>query len=172
MYNKIIVPVDGSKPADKALDHTIRLARSISVDGHLNKIEIIILYVIPDPTATLGFEPPRRSIRTGDVISFPEYIDEMHELKRSNAIKLVSARKKEYESHRTKDNDFILREEVLVGQGNSISDTIIQFANKEKADLIVIGNIGLSGISKLKTLGSVSRSIAEKSSCPVLIVHQ
>ncbi len=67
--------------------------------------------------------------------------------------------------------DFTLREEVLVSQGNSISDTILEFANKEKADLIVIGNIGLSGISKLKTLGSVSRSIAEKSSCPVLIVH-
>jgi nucleotide-binding universal stress UspA family protein len=53
----------------------------------------------------------------------------------------------------------------------SISDTILKFANKEKANLIVMGNIGLSGISKLKTLGSVSRSIAEKSSCPVLIVH-
>ena len=136
-----------------------------------NKIEIIILSVIPDLPATLGFEPPRRSIKTGEVISFSEYVNEMYELKRSNAIKLISARKKEYESHRTKDNDFTLREEVLVSQGNSISDTILEFANKEKADLIVIGNIGLSGISKLKTLGSVSRSIAEKSSCPVLIVH-
>ena len=61
----------------------------------------------------------------------------MHELKRSNAIKLVSARKKGYESRRTTGNDFTLREEVLVIQGNSISDTIIEFANKEKADLIV-----------------------------------
>ena len=71
----------------------------------------------------------------------------MHELKRSNAIKLLSARKRRYESHRTKDNDFILRAEVLVSQGKPISDTILKFANKEKADLIVIGNIGLSGIS-------------------------
>jgi nucleotide-binding universal stress UspA family protein len=92
-------------------------------------------------------------------------------LKRSNAIKLLHARKKRYESHKIKGNDFILREEILVSHGNSISDTIIEFANKEKADLIVIGNIGLSGISKLKSLGSVSRSITEKSSCPALIVH-
>jgi nucleotide-binding universal stress UspA family protein len=77
----------------------------------------------------------------------------------------------EHESYRNKDNDFALREEVLVSRGNSISDTMIEFVNNEKADLIVIGNTGLSGISKLKTLGSVSRSIAEKSSCPVLIVH-
>ncbi len=106
MYKKIIVPVDGSKPADKALDHAIHLAKSISVNGSLNKIEIIILSVIPDLPATLGFEPPRRSIKTGEVISFSEYVNEMYELKRSNAIKLVSARKKEYESYRTKDNRF------------------------------------------------------------------
>jgi nucleotide-binding universal stress UspA family protein len=171
MYNKIIVPVDGSDPADKALDHAINLAKSISANGSLNKIEIIILFVIPDLPAALGIESPRRSIRTGEVISFSEYVKEMHELKRSNTIKLLHARKMLYESHRTKGNDFTLREEVLVSHGNSISDTIIEFANKEKADLIVIGNIGLSGISKLKSLGSVSRSIAEKSRCPVLIIH-
>jgi nucleotide-binding universal stress UspA family protein len=95
----------------------------------------------------------------------------MYKLKRSNTIYLLSARKKKYESHRTRDNNFIIRVEVLVSQGNSVSDTIIKFANKEKANLIVVGNIGLSRISKLKTLGSVSRSIADKSSCPVLIVH-
>ena len=165
------MPIDGSKPADKALDHAIHLAKSISVDSHPNKIEVIILSVIPDLPATLGFESPRRSIKTGEVISFSEYVNEMYELKRLDTIKLVSARKKEYESYRTKDKDFILREEVLVSKDNSISDTILGFANKERADLIVIGNIGLSGISKLKTLGSISRSIAEKSSCPVLIVH-
>ena len=171
MYKKLVVPVDGSKPADKALDHAMHLAKTISVNGSFGKIEIIIISVIPDLPATLGFESPRKSRRTGEVISYSEYVNEMYELKRSNTINLLSARKKKYESHRTRDNNFIIRVEVLVSQGNSVSDTIIKFANKEKANLIVVGNIGLSGISKLKTLGSVSRSIAEKSSCPVLIVH-
>jgi len=171
MYKKLVVPVDGSKPADKALDHAMHLTKTISVNNSFGKIEIIIISVIPDLPTTLGFESPRKSRRTGEVISYSEYINEMYELKRSNTINLLSARKKKYESHRTGDNNFIIRVEVLVSQGNSVSDTIIKFANKEKANLIVVGNIGLSGISKLKTLGSVSRSIAEKSSCPVLIVH-
>jgi nucleotide-binding universal stress UspA family protein len=171
MYKKLVVPVDGSKPADKALDHAMHLAKTISVNGSFGKIEIIIISVIPDLPATLGFESPRKSRRTGEVISYSEYIIEMYELKRSNTINLLSARKKKYESHRIRDNNFTIRVEVLVSQGNSIPDTIIKFANKEKANLIAVGNIGLSGISKLKTLGSVSRSIAEKSSCPVLIVH-
>jgi nucleotide-binding universal stress UspA family protein len=70
-------------------------------------------------------------------------------LKRSNAIKLSNSRKMEYELHRTKDSDFTLRDELLVSHGNSISETILEFANKERADLIVMGNTGLSGISKL-----------------------
>jgi nucleotide-binding universal stress UspA family protein len=171
MYNKIIVPVDGSKPADKALDHAVHLTKSISISGSVDKIEIITLFVIPDLPAILGIEPPTRSIRTGEVIAFSEYVNEMHELKRSNAVELLHARKRAYESQRTKDSGIKLREEVLVSQNNSISDTILEFANKKKADLIVIGNTGLSGIAKLKTLGSVSRSIVEKSSCPVLIIH-
>jgi len=171
MYKKLVVPVDGSKPADKALDHAMHLTKTISVNNSFGKIEIIIISVIPDLPATLGFESPRKSRRTGEVISYSEYINEMYELKRSNTINLLSARKKKYESHLSRDNNFIIRVEVLVSQGNSVSDTIIKFANKEKANLIVVGNIGLSWISKLKTLGSVSRSIAEKSSCPVLIVH-
>jgi nucleotide-binding universal stress UspA family protein len=53
-----------------------------------------------------------------------------------------------------------------------ISNTIIDFAAKEKVDLIIIGNVGRSGISKMKTLGSVSRSVSEKAPCPVMIIHQ
>jgi hypothetical protein len=35
MYKKLVVPVDGSKPADKALDHAMHLAKTISVNGSL-----------------------------------------------------------------------------------------------------------------------------------------
>lgn len=50
-------------------------------------------------------------------------------------------------------------------------EKIIELANNEKVDLIVIGNIDLSGLSKVKALGSVSRNVSEKASCPVPIVH-
>ena len=50
-------------------------------------------------------------------------------------------------------------------------EKIVEFANNEKVDLIVIGNVGLSGLSKVKALGSISRSVSERASCPVLIVH-
>ena len=48
---------------------------------------------------------------------------------------------------------------------------MIDFAEKEKADLIVIGNVGRSGISRIRTLGSVSRSVSERAPCAVMIIH-
>ena len=167
MYRKILVPIDGSKPADKALDHATNLVKSISVSSD-SKTELTILYVIPDLPVPLGFEKPMRSFKTGKVISFSDFIKEMHESMRLSGEKMLSERKKKYESN---TNNVTIRAEVIVGHGLSISNTIIEFADKEKIDLIVIGNIGLSGISKVKALGSVSRAIAERSICPVLVVH-
>jgi nucleotide-binding universal stress UspA family protein len=54
---------------------------------------------------------------------------------------------------------------------DKVSDTIIRIAEKEHVDLIVIGNVGRSGISKLKSLGSVSRGVSERAPCPVMITH-
>jgi nucleotide-binding universal stress UspA family protein len=50
-------------------------------------------------------------------------------------------------------------------------EKIIEFAKNEQVDLIVIGSVGLSELSKVKALGSVSRSVSERAICPVLIVH-
>jgi nucleotide-binding universal stress UspA family protein len=44
-------------------------------------------------------------------------------------------------------------------------------ANEEKSDLIIIGSIGLGGVSKIKALGSVSRAVSERAKCSVMIVH-
>jgi len=52
-----------------------------------------------------------------------------------------------------------------------ISNTIVDFSAKENIDLIVIGNVGRSGISKVKPLGSVSGSVSERAPCPVMIIY-
>jgi nucleotide-binding universal stress UspA family protein len=171
MYNKILVPIDGSKPADKALDHAIDLVKSISNEDKSKNIgtQLTILFVIPELPVPLGFGKPMRSFKTGETVSLSDYIKEMHEAMKANALEILSERKKKYEL--IMSNTAVIKTEVVVGNGLSISDTIIEFAIKEKTDLIVLGNVGLSGLSKLKALGSVSRDIVEKSVCPVLVVR-
>ena len=60
---------------------------------------------------------------------------------------------------------------IAVSLGDSVAEKILEIAKTEKADLIIIGNVGRGGISKLKTLGSVSRAVSERALCPVTIVH-
>jgi nucleotide-binding universal stress UspA family protein len=49
------------------------------------------------------------------------------------------------------------------------ADTIVQTAQEEGFDIIVVGSRGLSGMGEL-VLGSVSDRVADLATCPVLIV--
>lgn len=50
------------------------------------------------------------------------------------------------------------------------SQNIIESAEQEKADLIIIGTRGLTGVEHL-LLGSTAERVAQRSHCPVLAVH-
>lgn len=161
---KLLVPIDGSKPSENALEYAVKLQQQF-ISGNSNK-EIMILNIIPHFHIPLGFEKQMKSLKTGELISLTDFINEMNEAIKSEWILKLSEIKKKYET-----KDIKIRTEILVGNGGSISDNIIDFADKEDANIIVIGNIGLGGVSKVKTLGSISRNVSEKANCPVLIVH-
>jgi nucleotide-binding universal stress UspA family protein len=63
-------------------------------------------------------------------------------------------------------NKIAFKKETLFGPE---SKKIIDFSQKEKFDLIVIGSRGLNPIKKM-ILGSVSNSVVNKSKIPVLVV--
>jgi nucleotide-binding universal stress UspA family protein len=69
--------------------------------------------------------------------------------------------------HDVESSGMVVKTRVEVGYP---AERILAAAEEEDADLIVIGNVGLSGFSKLKAIGSVSRVVSEKAKCPVLIV--
>jgi nucleotide-binding universal stress UspA family protein len=169
MYKRILIPVDGSEPSNFALEHAINLAKQCKGNNNTSSsnIDIIILYVIPEmPTAVGLLEGPMRSPKTGELISFSDYVKEMYALMKLNSEKKLTELKNNYESL-----EIPLQTKVIADAKGSIVDNILKFAEDEKVDLIVIGNIGLGGFSKFKALGSVSRSLTEKAMCPILIVH-
>jgi nucleotide-binding universal stress UspA family protein len=96
-----------------------------------------------------------------------EYVKQLYQEMQDNAAKTLNEKKRAIEKEIGSSAKIITISLI----GDSVSGKILELAEKEKVDLIVIGNVGLSGVSKLKTLGSVSRAISERSQCPVLIVH-
>jgi nucleotide-binding universal stress UspA family protein len=158
MYKKILVPYDNSEPSNKALDHAVNMAKMSGGS------EVILLYVIAEFPTYHFIDRPARSIKTGEKTVFSQYLKEVYELMEESANDVLDKKKEDTK----KTAGLEISTKLLTGH---ISNSIIDFAVKEKVDLIVIGNVGRSGMSKIRSLGSVSRSVSERSPCPVMIIH-
>jgi nucleotide-binding universal stress UspA family protein len=157
IYKTILVPHDGSAMSDKALDKAVEIAK-LSQGS-----QIIIIHIIPEiPTPIFSREI--RSPNTGKVITFSEYMLSIYQEMESEMRIKLEDKKKKYSL-----DDILIDIFITIG---SPSDKILEYASEKHVDLIVIGSIGVTGISKFfKGLGSVSRNVSEKVSCPVLIVR-
>lgn len=166
MFKNILAPYDGSKPADKAANYAAGLAKAFAT-GNDKGCRIILLHVVPQiPTSPLFIERPMST--TGlDHIPLSKYIENLYAEMQTHAAEMLKEKKKELEL--ALDSTATIETIVLIA--DSVADEIVKLATAEKIDLIVIGNVGLSGISKLKTLGSVSRGVSERAPCPIMIVH-
>ena len=63
----------------------------------------------------------------------------------------------------------VLLAKTIVVTPVSVVGAMIDYAEKERADLIVIGTRGRSGFKKM-LLGSVASGVVKYSHCPVLVV--
>lgn len=157
MYQRILVPYDGSKPSANALRHAIGMAES------KRSAEITLLYVVEQIVLPPLINEKVRSRRTGELVDREQLLKEMYFGEKKSATSMLE---KATRSARAKK----IRTRTRVTYGLA-SEQIVEYARKEKIDLIVIGNVGLSGISRLKAIGSVSRAVSEHAPCPVMIVH-
>ena len=170
---KILVPIDGSDPSIKALEYGIYLLKLTNPNADQSRKkhgggELILINVIPHFHIPLGFEKPMKSIKTNQVVSLSQFIEEMNQMMETEWINKLSEIKTRYA-----ESEILIRTKLLKGSHSSrtIAESIVKFSAEEQVDLIVVGNVGLGGISKIKALGSVSRNLVEISNRPVLVVH-
>ena len=159
VYKKILVPYDISKPADKALEHALRLA-GISPD----ETEVIVLHIIPEIPIYPVVEHAIRSRKDSKLSAFQEHAQYVYSAMQNEVVSILDEKKREYEQGGLK----IFKTEVV--QGRPV-DRILEYAESKGIELIIMGGTGLSGVAKLSALGSVSRGVLERSKCPVMIVH-
>ena len=149
MYRKILVAFDGSEPSRNALDHAV----SIAVQW---KAELIILAVVPQvmmPVFPDGGPAP---------IAAPHMTDYQDRMRETYAKSLKEAENDVMEVY----PNLRVSSKLLEGRPSS---TIVEEAERDGADLIVIGSRGLGGITGW-ILGSTSRRVVESCTRPVLVV--
>lgn len=157
LFSLTVVPHDVSAASDRALSHATKIAK-------MSKCKLTILSVIPDIILLRTmFDRPIRSKITGDIASTHEYLKEIYQELKAEAIKMLETKKKEIESTGCK-----AELKVVVGHP---SNKILEFAKQERANLIVMGTTGLTGISKIRAIGSVARTVSERAKCPVMLIH-
>ena len=153
MFKKILVPVDGSRPAHDACKKALELAKIHSSDVEIIHIISFSEEYVPYPTDSGAEE----TISPPDWIN--EYLDKVHE---HNAKMLAETLKN---AKRMAPN-LNIATNLLHGQPGR---QIVTRAEEGGFDLIVIGSRGLSGIKEL-VLGSVSHRVVNDSKVPVLVV--
>ena len=142
MYKKILVPLDGSELAKKALDHAEELAKICGA-------EIILFQVIP-----------LMSIYGALELVTPIIVDEKQ--KEAAEMDLTNLA----EEMKTRGHKVT----AVIRIGQQVAAEIIDFAKESGVDLIVMCTHGHSGIT-LWALGSIARKVLTRAETPILLVH-
>jgi nucleotide-binding universal stress UspA family protein len=136
---KILVAYDGSEPAKKALDKAIEMTTSYGGE--------LALLTVTEPVCPLGVTE--------------EDCGKMDQILKKQTEEILSKVKQRLEEQSIKAS-------ALVRVG-SPADEIINVAEQEKVDMIVLGSHGRHGAKRF-FLGSVSSRVASHANCSVIIV--
>lgn len=143
MYKKILVPTDGSEYALRAEEQALFIAK-------MTGAEVIALSVIEN-----------------NFVNTLPLDSEIYEL--TNLLKEDSEKNiEEFEDLNEKEHDDVKITPVI--KEGSPAKEIIQTAQEQGADLIVIGSSGKSGFDKF-LMGSVADKVVKSAKCSVLVVH-
>ena len=146
--SKIMVGIDGSKESVNAADYAIAIAKRHNAELiAINVLTSDIGYAYSSP----GVESPPLTIR--EIILLAE--DEVK--KWFDVIK-----------EKADKSGIRFRSEIIMAKRSAVS-TILDYAEEQNIDLIVVGTRGRSGIKKM-LLASVASGLVTYAACPVLVV--
>lgn len=141
MYDRVLIPTDGSETVETTLEHAIRIARD-------NGAAVHALYVIDG-----------RVVRSADDDA-REDLERTLESEGREAVDAVESRALEA--------DLEVVSEIRYGTPHK---EILDYAEEAGIDLIAIGTHGKSPREKLLTMGSVSERVVDNAAVPVLVVR-
>jgi nucleotide-binding universal stress UspA family protein len=147
MYERILVPVDGSATSDRGLDEAIKLAR-------LTGGRIRLMHVVDELSVALG-----------NASAFSGTTAETFRVLREGGEQILAAARARVEAAGLPVD--IALDDTL---GGRISDRIVAQAREWPAEVIVIGTHGRRGMGRL-LMGSDAEQVTRLATVPVLLVR-
>src|SRR5262245_18762014 len=145
MYERILVPIDGSATSNRGLAEAIKLAR-------LTGARLMLLHAIDTASVTVM---PEAAIAAAGVF------DGLRDAGEQCVAHAMAAAKEAG----------LAAESLLLDTLNGrVSDLVVEQANKWRADLILIGTHGRRGVSRA-LLGSDAEQIVRTAPVPVRVVR-
>ena len=146
MYQKILIPLDGSELAECVFPHVEAFIKECRVNN-------IVFACVVEPTLP-SFH--------GEFPVSMEDLEERDAARRSSAKKYL-----EEVANRLKPEGAELAVEVLVGR---VAESLSEYADNNDVDLIIIATHGRSGVTRW-VRGSVADKILRSASVPVMMVR-
>lgn len=146
-FKNILVPYDNSRFSQKALEIAKTFAKSFDSTLHIATVVDISDVASPGMIHSKG-KKTLEQIRTS--------------IKQS-AKTIILQKENECTSEKIKTTGWVL--------DGPTTGELLRMTKENSIDLVIIGSRGLSGLSKMKALGSVSRKISELADCPVMVIH-
>jgi nucleotide-binding universal stress UspA family protein len=158
-FYKILIALDGSEQSMDAANYAIQMAKK-----EKNDIQLIAIHVL---LSQIGYAYTSSDIYT---LNTSSSIIELLENIKKEAQKWFDKIKEKVAtaSDLEEENKIQLKTEVITTD-TSIVGAIVEYAERENIDLIVIGTRGRSGFKKL-LLGSVASGVVTYATCPVMVV--
>ncbi len=142
---RVLIPVDGSAYSNRALEVAVDFAKTHQAD----------LYVISVVPSIGGMEDHEIS---------PHRRDRHEEILQQRADEAIKTARE-----LLRDKEVSVRLSQTLSTSVSIPDAVIDFAEAENIDLIVLGSRGLSTSSRFK-VGSIANQVVKYSPCSVYLV--
>jgi len=165
LIKKILVPFDNSKYSEKCLAYAVNLANLV-FQGNKGKptVNILLLHVIQElPITKSLLDKPVRG-KEGKATLLSQHALAIYNEMEDNIKKVIKEEISKFESTEG------VKIEYSILHGNPANE-IVDYATKNKVDLLIMGSNGLQGLAKIKGLGSVSRKVSERVSCPITIIR-
>lgn len=148
MFSKILVPLDGSKLAERALAPAFTLGQHAESEMIVARVLVAEKILVPDMYLYGGYgvQWPDQALEEARAEA-TEYLQNIHEARGKSRLAITT--------------------KVLEGD---VADAIVTLAVKDKVDLIVMSSHGYSGLPRWM-LGSVAERVLSIAPCPVLVIR-